>query len=246
MTAAGAGAAPPQITLKGITVSMPLEERIRRIQSFVHHRYYSEKGLLYSHLNFAEERPHTEADLAGADANNLGIPKHDIQNFENSLDELGGDLPGGPVLPVHGYQRAGSPGICGKGIPIDRSGSPSPRRTGCRGAVDSDAACRLHRSERQVSRPAPVGICKPYGQVLTTQTSTEQNFGPVWGLHVYRQFAPPKTKARIDSMIVNSPISGWQMGLQDQFLLERIGNSKVHAAGPAPHARVGLGESRRL
>src|SRR5437867_192216 len=84
MPAAGASAAPPQITLKGIRASMPLEERIRRIQSFVHHRYYSEKGLLYSHLNFAEERPHTEADLAGADPNNLGIPKHDIQNFENS------------------------------------------------------------------------------------------------------------------------------------------------------------------
>ena len=75
MTAAGASAAPPQITLKGITAShAALEERIRRIQSFVHHRYYSEKSLLYSHLNFAEERPHTEADLADADPNNFGIP----------------------------------------------------------------------------------------------------------------------------------------------------------------------------
>src|SRR6476620_411638 len=82
--AAGAGAAPPQITRRGLAAAMPLEERIRRIQSFVHHWYYSEKGLLYSHLNFAEERPHTEADLAGADPNNLGIPKHDVQNFENS------------------------------------------------------------------------------------------------------------------------------------------------------------------
>ena len=51
-------------------------------------RNYSEKGLLYSHVNFEEERPHTEADLAGADPNNL-------------------------VLPLHGHQGAGSAGVRG-------------------------------------------------------------------------------------------------------------------------------------
>jgi hypothetical protein len=63
-------------------------------------------------------------------------------------------------------------------------------------------------------------ICKPYGQVMTTQTSTEQNFGPVWGLHVYRQFAPPKTKARIDSMIVNIADLWMQMGYKINFFGE--------------------------
>ena len=63
------------ITLKGLTAEIPLEQRIRTIQSFVHNRYYDSKGLLYSHINFEEERPHTATDLAGADPNNIGTPQ---------------------------------------------------------------------------------------------------------------------------------------------------------------------------
>ena len=77
-------AAARDVTLKGLTAEIPLEQRIRTIQSFVHNRYYDSKGLLYSHINFEEERPHTATDLAGADPNNIGTPKEDLENYENS------------------------------------------------------------------------------------------------------------------------------------------------------------------
>src|SRR5689334_11620915 len=82
--AGGVASAAGAVTLKGLRADMPLEDRIRTIQSFVHNRYYDANGLLYSHINFEEERPHTARDLAGADPNNLGIPKEDLENYENS------------------------------------------------------------------------------------------------------------------------------------------------------------------
>src|SRR6202521_4628646 len=72
------------VTLKDLNTRMPLEERIRRIQTFVHERYYDNMGLLYSHINFEEERPHKAEDLVGADVNNLGIPADQLYNYENS------------------------------------------------------------------------------------------------------------------------------------------------------------------
>jgi hypothetical protein len=217
MTAAAAGAAPPPITLKGITASMPLEERIRRIQSFVHHRYYSEKGLLYSHLNFAEERPHTEADLAGADPNNLGIPKHDVQNFENSSMNSGIFLAG----QCFRYMVTKEPEALEYAAKAFRSIEVNYSLGEQAAEVPSILMQRAGSIDPNDRFSARAGwICKPYGQVMTTQTSTEQNFGPVWGLHVYRQIAPPKTKARIDSMLVNIADLWMQMGYKINFFGE--------------------------
>src|SRR5260370_40794808 len=166
VTADGANAAPAQITRKGNTASMPLEERLRRIQSFVHHRYYSEKGLLYSHLSFAEERPHTEADLAGADPNNLGIPKHDVQNFENSSMSSGIFLAGQcfrymvtkepealeyaarAFRSIEVNYSLGEQAADGPSILMQRAGSIDP-------------------NDRFSARAR--GICKPYGQGMATQ-----------------------------------------------------------------------------
>ena len=52
-------------TLKSLHRDMPLAERIRLMQTFVHQRYYDNIGLLYSHVNFEEERPHAPGELAG-------------------------------------------------------------------------------------------------------------------------------------------------------------------------------------
>ena len=53
-----------QKPLEQLNVKTPLEHRIRLIQTFVHQQHYSEEGLLYSHINFAEERPHRAGELS--------------------------------------------------------------------------------------------------------------------------------------------------------------------------------------
>jgi hypothetical protein len=45
-------------------------------------------------------------------------------------------------------------------------------------------------------------ISKPYGQMMTLHSSTEQNFGPVWGLNLYRGIAPPAERERAGEIIV--------------------------------------------
>ncbi len=63
---------------------MPAAEKIRRIETFVHGRYYDNKGILYSHWNFAEERPMRKADFHPDTAGPLGVPMADWYNYENS------------------------------------------------------------------------------------------------------------------------------------------------------------------
>src|SRR5258708_2851811 len=194
---ASSAAGAPSPSLKSLHRSMPLAERIRLIQTFVHQRYYDNIGLLYSHLNFEEERPHAAGELADADPNNLGIPAHDLYNYENSAMNSGVFLAG----QCYRYMATKEPealeyaakafrsidvnyGLTeaaaeGPGILMQRAGSIDP-------------------NDRFVARPG--WICKPYGQALTTQTSTEQNFGPLWGWYLYRRLAPEKTKSRIDRM----------------------------------------------
>ncbi|MFN7925347.1 MAG: hypothetical protein U0Q16_34935 [Bryobacteraceae bacterium] len=204
-------------TLRGLDRSLPLEERIRRIQRFVHERYYDDKGLMYSHVNFDQERPHTEAELAAADPNNLGIPQHLHYNYENSPMISGIFLAGQSyrylatkdpealeyaarafrsieVNYSFGEQAADQPGVL-----MQRSGSIDP-------------------NDRFSARAG--WISKPYGQMMTTQTSTEQNFGPVWGLYTYRQIAPAQTRARVDKMLVNIADLWMQMGYKINFFGE--------------------------
>ncbi len=196
---------------------MPLAERIRLIQTFVHERYYDKIGLLYSHINFEEERPHAPGELADADPNNLGIPEHDLYNYENSAMNSGMFLAG----QCYRYMTTREPEALeyaakafrsidvnyslseaaaeGPGILMQRAGSIDP-------------------NDRFVARPG--WICKPYGQTLTTQTSTEQNFGPLWGLYLYRGLAPATTKARIDQMIASVADLWSQIGYKINFFGE--------------------------
>lgn len=226
LTTAGAGAAlamaPPgvkgaSVSLKDLNTGMSVEERIRRIQTFVQERYYDDIGLLYSHINFEEERPHKPQDLVGADVNNLGIPADQLYNYENSPMNSGIFLAG----QCYRYLATKEPealeyaarafrsidvnyglsehAAAGPGILMQRAGSVDPN----------------DRFDAHAGR-----ISKPYGQMMTTQTSTEQNFGPIWGLYMYRSIAPEKTRARIDSMIVGIASLWHQIGYKVNFFGE--------------------------
>jgi hypothetical protein len=204
-------------TLRDLTRSMPLDERIRRIQSFVHQRYYDPKGLLYSHINFEEERPFTEADLAGADPNNLGIPAHDLDNYENSAMNSGIFLAG----QCYRYLATKAPEALDYAAKafhsIDVNYSLAEQAADQPGILMQRAGS-IDPNDRWVARPG--WICKPYGGVLTTQTSTEQNFGPIWGMYLYRQIAPERIRRRIDSMLVGVADFWQQIGYKINFFGE--------------------------
>ena len=204
-------------TLKNLSASMPLEERIHIIESFVHNRYYDENGLLYSHINFSEERPHREEDLAGADPNNLGIPKHHLQNYENSAMNSGIFLAG----QCYRYMVTREPEALEFAArafhSIDVNYQLSERAVGGP-AILMQRAGSIDPNDHFSARPG--WICKPYGAMLTTQTSTEQNFGPILGLWAYRKLAPEKIRARIDSMIAGVADLWREIGYKINFFGE--------------------------
>ena len=204
-------------TLKDLSRSMPIEERIRRIQTFVHTRYYDPKGLLYSHIHFEEERPHTEADLENADPNNLGIPKHDLENYENSSMNSGIFLAG----QCYRYMATKDPEALEYAAKAFRSIDVNyslAEAAADQPGILMQRAGSIDPNDRWVARPG--WICKPYGGVLTTQTSTEQNFGPIWGLYMYRRIAPEAKKRRIDSMLVGVADLWSQIGYKINFFGE--------------------------
>jgi hypothetical protein len=82
VTTAAAGACSATNHAKGIGIHAARRAHSQN-SDFVHHRYYSEKGLLYSHLNFAEERPHTEADSRRRSEQSRNS-KHDVQNLKTA------------------------------------------------------------------------------------------------------------------------------------------------------------------
>jgi hypothetical protein len=185
MTSTAAPAA--QITLKDLSRSLALEERIRRIQTFVHERYYDPQGILYSHINFENERPHTEAELKDADPNNLGIPQHDLENYENSAMNSGIFL-AGQCYRYLATKDAEALALAARAFrSIDLNYSLAEQAADQPGIVMQRAGS-VDPNDRWSARAG--WICKPYGGALTTQTSTEQNFGPIWGLYVYREIAP--------------------------------------------------------
>ncbi|MCX6621808.1 MAG: hypothetical protein NTY38_12180 [Acidobacteria bacterium] len=217
LAARGAAAPPSTWTLKNLNTSMPLEERIHTIESFVHNRYYDENGLLYSHIDFKEERPHREEDLAGADPNNLGIPKHHLQNYENSAMNSGIFLAG----QCYRYMVTGEPEaleFAAKAFrSIDINYQLSERAAGGP-AILMQRAGSIDPNDSFAARPG--WICKPYGGMLTTQTSSEQNFGPIMGLWAYRKLAPENIRARVDSMIVGVADLWREIGYKINFFGE--------------------------
>jgi hypothetical protein len=197
--------------LARLDVRMPLEERIRILQTFVHERHYSPKGLLYSHINFAEERPHRPGELAGADPNPIGVPQEDHYNFENSPMNSGIFLAG----QCYRYLATREPEALAYAAKAFRSIEVNYEL-----AAQAEARnVAIDGAERATARAG--WICKPYGEMLTNQTSTEQNFGPVWGMFVYRGIAPAAVRKRIDEMIVNLADLWREMGYSVNFFGER-------------------------
>ncbi len=181
--------------LEHLNRSQPLEQRIRYIEDYVHNHHYDDKGILYSHINFAEERPWRKEDFAGVPGP-IGVPINDWMNYENS------PMCSGIFLASQCYRYLATK-------------DPKALESAAKAFRSIDVIFRLSEG----TGPAPLmqrngsidptdrweaktgWISKPYGQMMTTQSSTEQNFGPIWGLYLYRSIAPPENKQRADFII---------------------------------------------
>lgn len=193
---ASAPASPAATQLASLNRAQPLLERIRTIEDYAHQSHYDDKGIFYSHVNFEAERPWRASDF-GERTGPTGVPMADWMNYENSA------MCSGIFLASQCYRYMATK-------------DPQALEYAAKAFRSIDVISRLSEGS---SGPAPLiqragsidptdrweprrgWISKPYGQMMTTQSSTEQNFGPIWGLHLYRQLAPPETKKRVETII---------------------------------------------
>lgn len=186
--------------LSDLDVRMPLEQRIRFIESWVHENYFDNLGLMYSHWLFDQERASTPADYDPRTRFSIGVEPHDHNNYENSPMISGIFL----AAQCYRYRATKEPAALEYAARAFRSIDVNFRLSEGRAGAAAPLTQRSGHIDPNDRFETRVGwISKPYGQMMTTQTSTEQNFGPVWGMYCYRPLAPPETRRRIDFMIAS-------------------------------------------
>jgi hypothetical protein len=171
-----------------------LAERIAVVDRFVHERYYDSSGLMYSHFNWREERPFAKSDFGPQDSTMMGPEPHQWMSYENSPFISGLFL----AAQCYRYEATRDPaalqfaerafGSINRNYALTENSDPAKagltQRAGYIDAVQSKSAQNGF-------------FCKPYYGEATDHTSTEQHFGPLFGLYHYWKVAPPGTKARI-------------------------------------------------
>lgn len=64
-----------EVSLTALDTAQPVAARIDRIEQFLGERYFDPQGLMYSHINWREERPFTAADFTAEDSTMPGDRK---------------------------------------------------------------------------------------------------------------------------------------------------------------------------
>lgn len=192
--AAGRAAEP---SLAGLAPDLPVAEKVRRIEDFVDHRYFDSAGLMYSHLNWREERPFTAADFSPTDSTIPGPEPHEWLSYENSAFISGVYL----LAQCYRYEATHDPAALAAAARAFASLDANYRLTEQR-----DPRGEGPNQKAGIMEPAAGGggtgfFCKPYYGRATDHTSTEQHFWPVLALYHYRAHAPAATQARIAQML---------------------------------------------
>lgn len=191
-------------------------ERIARIDRFVHERYYDPQGLMYSHIKWDEERPFTAADFGPGDSVMMGPEPHQWMSYENSPFIAGFFLAAqcfryeatkDPEALVYARRAYGA-------VEADYRLSEGP-------AADTGPAQKAGIIEIAAKAgPAPGGFfCKPYYGQATDHTSTEQHFGPLFGLYHYWKIASPAERERIRG-IFSAVSRRWRAGYRINYFGE--------------------------
>ena len=197
-TSAAVGAIDDPGSLASLEQIPTLAGRIGRIERFMHERYYDPAGLMFSHMNWQTERPFTPADFRPTDSTMMGPEPHAWMSYENSSFISGLFL----AAQCFRYQATKDPvaleyasrafGSLDANYRLTEQHDPTQVGPSQRaGFVDSTPPPRDSRNGF---------FCKPYYGQATDHTSTEQHFGPLFGLYHYYQVAPEATRRRIKQM----------------------------------------------
>jgi hypothetical protein len=213
-----------------------LAERIGRIERFVHERYYDADGLMYSHWNWREERPFVPADFQATDSTMMGPEPHAWMSYENSSFISGLFL----AAQCFRYQATRDPvaldyaqrAFHSLDVNYRLTEHHDPSQLGPNqraGIVDSVPAART---------PQNGFFCKPYYGQATDHTSTEQHFGPLFGLyHYFKTRAPGDAAAH--QADVQRGVPPLADGLPDQLFRRSLESGGILSPRAAAHVHLG-------
>jgi len=206
-----------QTTLRSLGATAGLRERIGLIEQFVHQRYYDAAGLMYSHINWEQERPFTAADFSATDSTMPGPEPHQWMSYENSSFVSGVFL----TAQCYRYQATQDPAALALARRAFGSLDANYRLTeqrdpGAEGLVQKagfiDPAAQQKGAQNGF-------FCKPYYGLATDHTSTEQHFWPLVGLYRYWPHATPEIRERI-KQIFGEVSRRWRAGYKINFFGE--------------------------
>lgn len=202
--------------LAALRTDTPLPDRIAIIDRFVDQHYYDAAGLMYSHIKWDEERPFTAADFGPGDSTMPGPEPHAWMSYENSPFIAGLFL----AAQCFRYEATKDPAALASARHAFGAVEGVYRLNEVPG-IDTGLVQKAGIIETATRGASPVGgfFGKPYYGQATDHTSTEQHFGPMFGLYRYWRIATPETQARIRE-IFSAVSRRWRAGYQINYFGE--------------------------
>jgi len=206
-----------EISLRGLGPDLSLGERIQLIDRFAHERYYDAAGLMYSHINWEQERPFTPEDFTSEDSTMPGPEPHQWMSYENSPFVSGVFL----AAQCYRYQATNDPEALDYARRAFGSIDANYRLTEQRdpGAVGLSQKAGIIDTTAQPKVTQSGFFCKPYYGQVTDSTSTEQHFSPLVGLYLYWRVAPAAERKRIEQ-IFSEVSRRWRAGYEINYFGE--------------------------
>uniref|UniRef100_UPI00404B8132 Kelch repeat-containing protein n=1 Tax=Cephaloticoccus sp. TaxID=1985742 RepID=UPI00404B8132 len=184
-------------SLATLDPAQPVAERIATIEQFLDQHYFDAQGLMYSHINWREERPFTADDFTPKDSTMPGPEPWQWMSYENS-SFISGILLAAQCYRYEATQDPAALALATKAFhSLDVNYALTEQRN--RAAEGPDQKAGFIGQGGGVANPAGF-FCKPYYGQATDATSTEQHFAPMIGLYRYWHIADEPTRARIAQM----------------------------------------------
>ncbi|MCF3650480.1 hypothetical protein [Synoicihabitans lomoniglobus] len=196
------------VSLENLDTIPSVADRVNLIERFVGERYFDPQGLMYSHLNWREERPLQAEDFSPADSVMPGPEPWQWMSYENSAFVSGVLL----AAQCYHYQATQDPAALQLAARAFHSLDTNYRLTEERDRSTEGPQQRAGFIGQSTLRAKETGFfCKPYYGQATDNTSTEQHFAPLLGLYRYWPLADAETKQRI-AQIFREVSRRWRAG----------------------------------
>lgn len=205
-----------ETALSAMAPSQSVGERIATIEQFLDTHYFDEQGLMYSHLNWREERPFTKDDFSPADSTMPGPEPWQWMSYENSSFISGVLL----AAQCYRYEATRDPAALALAAKAFHSLDVNYRLTEQRNRASEGPEQKAGFIGQSSSSAQAAGFfCKPYYGQATDATSTEQHFEALYGLYRYWPLADEDTKQRI-AQIFREVSARWREGYRINYFGE--------------------------